>query len=58
LKPKVLHGTSATHPGFEEFEPGSGELEVEGSGGSVTVQLEGEDKQLGFSEQELINAKS
>jgi hypothetical protein len=58
LKPKVLHGTSALHPGYEEFEPASGELEVEGSGGTITVALEGVDKQQGFVEQELINAKS
>ncbi|HEV2923904.1 MAG TPA: hypothetical protein VGW98_07710 [Solirubrobacteraceae bacterium] len=57
LKPRVVHGSSALHPGFEEFDPGSGELEVEGSKGAVTSKGEGEDKMLGFTEQELINAK-
>lgn len=57
-RPAVKHGTSALHPGFVEFGPGSGELEVEGSEAAITGKTEGEVKTLGYNEQELINAKS
>jgi hypothetical protein len=45
------------HPGFLEFDAGSGCLEVEGSGGTVQSQTEGELRFLGYEEQELINSK-
>jgi hypothetical protein len=54
-RPKAVHGTSALHPGLAEFGPGSGELEVEGSGETITGKTEGEVKTLGYEEQELIN---
>jgi hypothetical protein len=56
-RPSVHKGASALHPGFVEFGPGSGELEVVGSKESVTGKTEGEVKTLGYEEQELINAK-
>jgi hypothetical protein len=57
-RPKVVKGTSALHPGFVEFGPGSGELEVVGSAETITGKTEGEVKTLGYEEQELINAKN
>ncbi len=54
LRPKAGKGTSALHPGFFEFGEGSGELEVEGSGGAVTRRAEGAVKILGYNAQELI----
>jgi len=57
-KPNSKKGTSALHPGFLEFGiPSSGELEVEGSGETVSGGTEGEVKVLGYNEQELINTK-
>jgi hypothetical protein len=58
LAPRCMHGTSATHPGFLEFDAGSGELEVEGSAGTVTVRAEGELKMIGEAESELINCRN
>jgi hypothetical protein len=55
LKPHGNKGTSGLHPGFLEFDGSSGELEQEGSGGTITAKLEGVDKILGFNAQELIN---
>jgi hypothetical protein len=57
-KPICRHGTSALHPGFLEFDAGSGELEVEGSAGTVTARIEGEVKILGWHASELINCKN
>lgn len=48
--PTVKKGSSALHPGFIEFDPASGELEVEGSGGTVKGKTEGEAKLLGYEE--------
>jgi hypothetical protein len=55
LQPMFKHGTSALHPGFVEFDPASGEVEVEGSVGAIRAKVEGELKYLGFTEQEIIN---
>jgi hypothetical protein len=55
--PIVKHGTSALHPGFLEFDVGSGELEEEGSAEAGTVKTEGELRTHGYEEQELINVK-
>jgi hypothetical protein len=57
-RPKTVHGTSALHPGILEFGAGSGELEVEGSGNTVSGKTEGEVKTLGYLEQELLNVKN
>jgi hypothetical protein len=57
-RPKSVKGSSALHPGFLEFGAGSGELEVVGSGNTVSGKTEGEVKVLGYEEQELINTKS
>ena len=57
-KPKIIHGTSAGHPGTLEFDAGSGELEVEGSGGTVLGKTEGKLRGVGTLEQELINVKN
>jgi hypothetical protein len=57
LKPKVQHGTSATTPGFEEFNSTAGKLEGEGSGGSIFAETEGKIKVLGYERQELINVE-
>jgi hypothetical protein len=54
--PSSHRGTSASHPSFLEFDAGSGSLEVEGSGGTVQSQTEGELRFLGYEEQELINS--
>ncbi|HEV2923911.1 MAG TPA: hypothetical protein VGW98_07745 [Solirubrobacteraceae bacterium] len=56
--PLCLHGTSALHPGFLEWAAGSGELEVQGSGGAVTADIEGAVQMLGYEENELINCRS
>jgi hypothetical protein len=58
LRPTSKNGTSALHPGFVEFAEGSGELEVEGSGGTVTRRAEGAIKMLGFDAQELISVSN
>jgi hypothetical protein len=55
-EPKVEHGTSAAHPGFEEF-LGAGRLEQEGSFGTILGETEGKVKVLGYKEQELINVE-
>jgi hypothetical protein len=57
-RPKSVKGISALHPGFLEFGVGSGELEVVGSGNTVSGRTEGEVKILGYEEQEFINTKS
>jgi hypothetical protein len=57
LKPLAHNGTNAAHPGGVIFGTGSGELEEELSGGTITVRIEGELKTLGYSAQELINVK-
>jgi hypothetical protein len=61
-RPKAVEGTSALHPGFLEFDPGtpppSGELEVEGSLGAVRAKTEGVVKNLGYEAQELINVST
>jgi hypothetical protein len=49
-------GTSPGHPGFLEFDqPGSGELEEVGLGGSSAPR--GTVRELGYAEQEIIQAK-
>jgi hypothetical protein len=58
LRPTYRSGTSALHPGFLEFGEGSGELEWEGSGGTVTRKAEGAVKMLGYNAQELIGVKN
>jgi len=50
-------GTGAAHPGFFEYDAGSGQLEAEGSGGTVTGITEGETKSFGYEEQEHIYAQ-
>jgi len=45
-------GTSATHPGFFQYDSESGHLEVRGSSGTVTGTTEGELKTLGYEAQE------
>ncbi len=55
--PKAEHGTSALHPGFDEFGPGTGELELEGSGGTVKGGTIGQLHDLGSKSQELINVE-
>ena len=53
-------GASATHPGFVEWDSGSGELNlVNGFGGEKlgTGKTIGEMKVLGYEEQELIQVK-
>ena len=57
LQPSVHKGISALHPALLEYDRESGELETEGSGGTVRGKLEGETKLLGYEEQELIDAK-
>jgi hypothetical protein len=57
-KPICRHGTSSLHPGFLEWDAGSGELELEGSAGAVTARIEGEVKILGWHDSELINCKN
>jgi hypothetical protein len=57
LRPTFKAGTSALHPGFSEFGEGSGEVEVEGSGGGVARKVEGIVKVLGYNAQELISTK-
>lgn len=52
-----MEGTSALHPGVFEFDGGSGVLEVEGSGGAVTANIEGAVKELGYNAQELIETR-
>ena len=56
--PADRHGTSALHAGFLEFDPGSGELEAEGSKEAVKAKTEGEVKLIGYAEQEVINTKN
>jgi hypothetical protein len=57
-RPNSKSGTSALHPGFLEFDSGSGELEVEGSAGTITGKTEGVVKVLGYNAQELIVTKN
>jgi hypothetical protein len=57
LRPSSNMGTSALHPSFFEYGAGSGELELEASGGAVTRKVEGAVKVLGFEAQELITVK-
>jgi hypothetical protein len=56
--PADRHGISALHAGFLEFDPGSGELEAEGSKEAVKAKTEGEVKIIGYTEQEAINTKN
>jgi hypothetical protein len=56
-KPKIEHGTSATTPGFEVFNAAAGELEQEGSGGTIKGQTLGTIKAFGYEKQELINVR-
>jgi len=56
-EPAVHQGTSALHPGFIEFDPGSGELELEPEGSKVKGKTEGEARTIGYEEQELIGTK-
>ena len=55
--PSVHKGASALHPGFLEFDAGSGTLEAQGSKGAVLGQPEGEVRTMGYEEQELIAAR-
>ena len=57
LRPAFAQGTEALHPPFLEFGEGSGELEAEGSGGTVTRKAEGAVKLLGYNAQELLSVK-
>jgi len=57
-RPKSVAGQSALHPGFLEFGVGSGELEVEGSAGTITGKTSGVVKVLGYNAQELISVKN
>jgi hypothetical protein len=50
-KPSVFPQASLT-----EFAAGSGELEVEGSGGTVSAQVEGRLETVGYKTQEVIHA--
>jgi hypothetical protein len=54
LRPTSVSGTSALHPAFVEFDEASGELEAEGSGGTITRRAQGVLKVLGYNAQELI----
>jgi hypothetical protein len=56
-RPETHKGTNAAHPGGVIFGAGSGELEIEGGGGTFTSKTEGEVKTLGYLNQELINVK-
>jgi hypothetical protein len=53
-RPKSVEGTSALHPGVLEFDAGSGELTLEGSGGLAKGKTEGAGKLLGYNSQELL----
>jgi len=53
----LLKGTEAAKPGKVKYDAGSGSLEAEGSGGTVTGVTEGETKLFGYEEQELVNSK-
>ena len=55
LRPGSKRGTSALHPSFFDYGEGSGELEAEGSSGTITRKVEGAVKILGFDAQELIS---
>jgi len=57
-RPKGVEGTSALHPGLLEFDPGSGELEQEGSGGLVRGATSGAVKSLEYNAQGLTSLKS
>jgi hypothetical protein len=57
-QPSFHTGTSVAHPGFVEFDAGSGTLEKEGSKGAVQARIEGEVRMLGYAEQELISTKN
>jgi len=57
-RPITKKGTSAVHPSFLEFGPGSGELEVEGSGNTVSGKTEGSVKTQGYNAQEVITTKN
>jgi hypothetical protein len=57
--PDIRSGTSALHPGFLEFgDAGTKYLEVQGSTCLAKGKTEGEVKELGYNEQELINVKN
>jgi hypothetical protein len=56
-QPSFRKGTSPLHPSYLEFDVASGELEEEGSLGTIMGKTEGELKTLGFGEQELINVR-
>ncbi len=59
LVPSVLAGTSALHPGFDEFGEKASTLLVEGSPAPGTsVSVEGQVKVLGYKAQELLNTKN
>jgi hypothetical protein len=60
LGPTVKTGSSASHPGFLEFAEGSKELEIPLTEETCELvgKTEGEVKQVGYSEQELVNVKS
>jgi hypothetical protein len=56
VRPYYINGAcTALNPPFVEFGPGSGELEQEGSGGTIKAKIEGELKILGFETQECIS---
>jgi len=57
-RPRAQKGTGAAHPSTLEYDSGSGELEKEGSGGTVTVKTEGALKILGYSNQESVSIKN
>ena len=57
-QPSFHSATSASHPGFLEFDAGSGTLEREGSSGGVLGKIEGALKMLGFEEEQLISTKN
>ena len=46
------------HPGYLEFDSGSGDLEAEGSLGTTLTTTEGHLKVLGFEHQEHIYVQS
>jgi hypothetical protein len=58
LRPNSKNGTEVLHPSVLEFGEGSGELEAEGSGGTVTRKVEGAIKILGYNAQEVISIKN
>jgi hypothetical protein len=54
LSPKVVNGTSAEKPSYDEFTTGTGTLTAPG----LTATVVGKDKILGFENQELITVKA